>query len=140
MVSDRRTWLHRLVEGDVGGVLRQRRAPVQLHLELVAVFRVYQLHHALVYDVRLHTHTTQPLNYSFNYIPSKHNQRGNRKHQTLSDPCCPLVTGESLCACILPFRVANVPGHYVQTCMTSSTKPEIHNVSKRRQRRTERRP
>ena len=50
------TWLQGLFEGDVCGVLRQRRAPVELQLELVAVLGVNQLHHALMNDVRLHTH------------------------------------------------------------------------------------
>jgi len=49
-----RTWLHRLFESDVGGVLWERLPPVELHLELVSVLGMYQLHDALMHDVRLH--------------------------------------------------------------------------------------
>jgi len=49
------TRLHRLVESQIGGVLWQRRPPVELHLELFSIFWMYQLHHTLVYNVRLHT-------------------------------------------------------------------------------------
>jgi len=49
------TWLHGLVKRHLGGVLRERRPPVELHLKLLSIFGMYELHDALMNNVRLHT-------------------------------------------------------------------------------------